>query len=263
MTANPTTATRTGEPCWIELLTPDAEAAVAFYGAVAGWAAGDASPEFGGYRMFLHGETPVAGLMPNDGTLGPNGWTVYLAVDDVEATTERARARGAQVVAEPMQVADLGRMAAYVDPTGAAVGAWQGETFGGFGVHARDGVEFAPAWFEVLSRDYSTAVDFYTDVFGWETDTMSDTPELRYTTLGEGDDARAGIMDARDLLGEEPSRWQFYLGVPDTDAAVERALAAGGRLEGTVEDTPYGRLAELRDPAGLRFCVMGPNAQAG
>ncbi len=257
-----TTAPKPGEPCWIELMTPDADAAAAFYGEVFGWTAGEASEEFGGYRMFLHGETPVAGMMPNDGTAGPNGWTVYLATDDVAATTERARAQGAQVVAEPMQIADLGHMAVFVDPAGAVIGAWQTETFAGFGVHARDGVDFAPSWFETLSRDYAASVAFYTEAFGWEPHTMSDTSELRYTTLGQDAEATAGIMDAAALLGEDASRWQFYLGAPDVDAVVERATAAGGTVVGSVEDTPYGRLAELLDPAGLRVCLMGPNSGA-
>src|SRR6476661_7900425 len=197
------TATIPGEPCWIELFTPDTDAAAAFYGEIFGWTAGAASEEFGGYRMLFHGETPVAGLMTNDGSMGsPSTWTVYLATDDAAATVAKAREAGAEVFAE-MQVGDLGHMAMLRDPAGAMVGAWQALEFAGTGVRAEVG---APAWFETLSKDYEPSVRFYTDVFGWDAHTMSDTADFRYTTLGKDQDARAGIMDAAGFLGDQPSR---------------------------------------------------------
>ncbi len=255
------TTSTPGEPCWIELFTPDTDAAAAFYGEVFGWTATEADEQFGGYRMFLHGDQPVAGLMANDGSMGgPNAWSVYLATEDVAATVDRATATGAEVVAGPMQVGDLGHMAVLVDPAGAAVGAWQALEFPGFGVHAEVG---APAWFETLSRDYDRSVRFYTDVFGWDATIMSDTAEFRYTTLGKDENARAGIMDATALLGDQPSRWQFYLQVADADATVARALAAGATLVMPADDTPYGRLAVMQDPAGVQFCLMGPGSQGG
>ena len=249
-----------GEPCWIELFTPDTDAAADLYGRLFGWTATEPDEAFGGYRMFLRGDEPIAGLMRNDGTMGgPNAWTVYLSTDDATKTAERSRSAGAQVVAGPMQVGDLGHMAVLVDPAGATVGAWQPLSFTGLTVKPEDG---APVWFETLSNDYEKSVAFYADVFGWETVTMSDTAELRYTTLGKDDDARAGIMDASGFLGEQPSRWQFYVQVPDTDAIVEQAVASGATLVQPAEDTPYGRLAVLADPAGAQFSVMGPNKQA-
>jgi uncharacterized protein len=245
-----------GAPCWIELFTPDADAAAKFYGDLFGWTCTDAKEEFGGYRNFEHNGAPVAGLMQNDGSMGPHAWSVYLESDDAAATVEKARANGGTVVVEPMQVADLGHMAFVIDPAGAAVGVWQPGQLQGFAVRGETG---APAWFETLSKDYDKSVEFYHDVFGWEPQTMSDTPEFRYTTLGKDEGALAGIMDASGFLGDSPSRWQFYVDVADTDAIVERAIAGGGALAQPVEDTPYGRLGALVDPAGVAFCVMGPN----
>jgi predicted enzyme related to lactoylglutathione lyase len=263
---NPSTSTeerimtKPGEPCWIELFTPDTDAAAAFYAGLFGWTATEPDEAFGGYRMFLRDGEPVAGLMRNDGTMGgPSAWSVYLSTDDAVGTADKARAAHAQVVVEPMQVGDLGHMTMVVDPAGAAVGAWQPLSFTGFTRRPEDG---APVWFETLSRDYEKSVAFYTEVFGWETTTMSDIPELRYTTLGKDEDARAGIMDAAGFLGDQPSRWQFYVQVPDTDVTVEQAVAAGATLAQPVDDTPYGRLGVLTDPAGVQFHVMGPNRQA-
>jgi predicted enzyme related to lactoylglutathione lyase len=70
-------------------------------------------------------------------------------------------------------------------------------------------------------------------------------------------------MDGSAFLGDEPSRWNVYLQVEDTDETVARAVASGAEVALAAEDTPYGRIAELRDPAGVAFRVMGPDLEAG
>ena len=47
---------------------------------------------------------------------------------------------------------------------------------------------------ELHTKDYGSAVKFYQNVFDRDTDIMRDAPEFRYTTLGAGDSAKAGIM---------------------------------------------------------------------
>jgi predicted enzyme related to lactoylglutathione lyase len=250
--------TTTGEPCWVQLSTDDVDTAISFYGELFGWSAGEASEEFGGYRMFLRGQEPIAGLVPTaDGVAST--WSVFLQTPDLARTLERGTASGGRVVIEPMQIADLGSMAELVDPAGAAVGAWQADGFPGFVTRAEDG---APAWFETLTTSYDDAVAFYRDAFGWDTHVMSDTPEFRYTTLGLNENARAGVMDASGFLSGEPARWQFYVQVADTDETVARAVATGGEVVVAAEDTPYGRIATMEDPSGIRFCVLGHDLEA-
>ena len=248
-----------GDPCWIELFTPDVKSARDFYGELFGWDSRAGDEEYGGYVVFERDGEPIAGCMRNDGSMGPSMWSVYLASDDAAATVEKARQHGGQVVVEPIKVGELGHMALVVDPAGAAVGVWQPLEHTGISARGEIG---APAWFETLSRDYAAAVPFYRDVFGWDTFTMSDTDEFRYTTLGEGDQAKAGIMDASAFLGDQPSRWQFYVEVVDTDASVQRATDLGGTVIESAENTPYGRLSVIVDPAGIPFAIMGPDPTA-
>ena len=64
---------------------------------------------------------------------------------------------------------------------------------------------------------------------------------------------RAGIMDdTLHGLAEVP-HWAVYLGAGDVDARVERAVELGATVAMAPEDTPYGRLAVLRDPTGAEF----------
>jgi len=44
--------------------------------------------------------------------------------------------------------------------------------------------------------------------------------------------------------------------VDDVDAAVDRAVAAGAKLEAPAKDAAYGRIAMLADPFGHGFCLL-------
>ena len=156
-----------------------------------------------------------------------------------------------------MVVGDLGTMAVLGDPGGAGIGVWQPGLSKGFGVLGEAGT---PSWFELHTRDYEVAVEFYRTVFRWDTEVVSDTPGFRYTTLTHGDGPLAGIMDAADFLPEGvPAHWSVYFGVGDTDAALARIVELGGSVVQPAEDTPYGRLAAAADPTGARFKLVAPN----
>jgi uncharacterized protein len=248
-----------GAPCWADLWTSDVEGSRKFYAELFGWQAQEPSPEFGGYFMFTRNGVPVAGGMGDMGDMkADNSWKTYLATDDIAKTLEAAEVEGAQIVAPVMAVADLGRQAVLIDPTGAVLGAWQPGSFPGFSVLSEHG---APGWFELLTRDYAKAVAFYRSVFGWDTSTVSDTDEFRYTVMRDpsGDGELAGIMDAGGSLpAGEASSWSVYFEVDDTDAIVAAATALGGSVRTAPQDTPYGRLAALADPAGAPFKLRTP-----
>jgi len=243
-----------GAPIWIELFTPDTDAAERFYGELFGWTAQKSGEEHGGYIVFHHEGRQVAGCMRNDGSMGPNAWSVYLSTADVAATADQAKAAGGTVVVAPMQVGDMGHMLFVTDPGGGAVGAWQPLAHTGF---ATEGEPGTPVWFELHTRDYAGSVGFYEKAFGWDAHTASDTDDFRYTTLGEGDAAQAGIMDATAFLPEGvPAQWSIYFLVTDADAAIARTEQLGGSVVQAAADTPYGRLATVADPAGLPFKLL-------
>jgi predicted enzyme related to lactoylglutathione lyase len=244
-----------GAPCWIDLYSSDTARAAEFYGQLFGWTAEPPEEGFGGYFTFTKDGKHVGGCMHNDGQTGvPDVWTVYLMTDDIEATAEAAVRNGGQVHLAPMAVAENGHMAMLADAGGAAVGVWQPGTQQGFEVRNELGT---PSWFELHTRDYDATVGFYRDVFEWDAHAVSDTPEFRYTTLGEGDDQLAGIMDATAFLPDGvPAHWSIYFGVPDADAALKEIVALGGKVLRPAEDTPYGRLAQAADPTGTSFKLV-------
>ncbi len=253
--------TRLGEPCWADLLTSDVARARRFYTELFGWSAAESGEEYGNYVTFMKGDASVAGMgaqMP--GATTPDGWSTYLAVADVDATTEAARAAGAKVLAEPMTVGTMGRMAVLMDPSGAAIGLWQSAEHAGFGAVDEAGT---PVWHELNTRDWEAAIPFYEQVFGWKPKPLSDTDEFRYSTFGVGDAMAGGIFDAKASLPPGvPSHWQLYLGVDDVAAAAARVKELGGTVLREPWDTEYGTFAQVTDPTGAMFMLSSVDIPA-
>ncbi len=246
-----------GTPCWVDLGTPDIEAAVDFYGGLFGWDVPETetAEQTGGYRQAMLRGKPVAGVMPLMQEGQPPAWSSYVSVDDADATAAKVTDAGGTVIAEPMEVLDLGKMAVFADPTGAVFGIWQPGTFIGAEIVTEPG---ALSWNELNTRDPGSAKAFYGAVFGWGFED-NDMGEMgTYTTLKLGDDMVGGMLDMgpRGVPEQVPAHWQVYFAVEDTDATVEQAKGAGGSVMVEPMVVPAGRFAILTDPHGASFAVI-------
>lgn len=247
-----------GAPCWADVMTSDIERTTGFYCDLFGWVAEAPAESYGGYVNFARDGVRVAGAVHGQSAAGATeAWSVYLATTDVQKTLDVGTARGGQVLVTADAVGDLGTMAFLGDPGGAAVGLWQAGSHHGFGAFGEPGT---PSWFELRTRHYAAAVEFYRDVFGWEFHVESDTPEFRYATARVGGLPLAGVMDASAVLADGvPAHWSVYFGVADTDAAVAMTTELGGAVLAPAEDTPYGRVAMVADPTGAQFRLVAAN----
>jgi predicted enzyme related to lactoylglutathione lyase len=248
-----------GTPCWADLGTPDIDAAAAFYGGLFGWGIekGENAEQTGDYRQAMLRGKAVAGVMPLVQEGQPPVWSTYVSVEDADATAAKVREAGGSVLAEPMDVLDLGRMAVFMDPAGAAFGIWQPGTFVGAEVVSEAG---AMVWNELNTRDTAGTKEFYGAVFGWgfeEREFGANT----YITLKLGDDSVGGVMDLTDRVPDEvPNHWLVYFAVDDADATVEQAKGSGGEVVFGPEDiSEVGRIAVLKDPFGAVFALITPN----
>jgi predicted enzyme related to lactoylglutathione lyase len=220
------------------------------------WEAQEPSPEFGGYFMFTRNGVPVAGGMGDMGDMkADNSWKIYLDTPDIASAVIATEKAGGQILAPAMPVADLGQQFVLLDPNGAPLGAWQAGTFPGFTVLGEHG---SPSWFELLTHNFARAVDFYSSVFFWKINPISDTDEFRYSVMANpsGEGELAGIGDASRLLPEGVGdHWSVYWHVDDAEATVKAAKSLGGSVEDEISESPYGRLATLRDPSGASFKI--------
>jgi predicted enzyme related to lactoylglutathione lyase len=241
-----------GTPSWVDLMTPDVAAAAKFYGEIFGWSHSEI-PDAGGYGFFFLRDKMVSGVGPMMGGDVRTTWSSYVNVDDADKTTELARAAGATVVAEPMDVFESGRMAFFLDPTGAAIGLWQPKEHKGAQLANEPG---AFCWNELRTRDLEASKSFYADVFGWVGDTHP-YGDGSYTEFKIADAAVAGCMEIGDQLpADVPPHWQVYFAVEDTDATVSKAQGLGATVVVPPMDVPAGRFAELTDPLGAPFGII-------
>ena len=246
-----------GTPCWVDLATPDIEAAESFYYGLFGWEIPELpdSAEMGGYRRAKLNGRDVAGVMPLMQEGQPPAWSTYISVDDADAIGRAVQENGGTMIAEPMEVSNYGRLALFTDPEGAFFGIWEPADFAGSELVNEKG---AVAWNELESRDPERAKEFYGAVFGWEFQEEA-MGEKTYNVVAVDGAQVAGIADVKGRIPDEiPAHWMVYFGSVDVDEAVDKIKELGGQVMFGPIDIPAGRFAMVADPDGAAFAVINP-----
>jgi len=253
------TAWPTGTPCWVDLGVTDIPTAQEFYGGLFGWDIQDTGPESGGYRMCEIDGQPVAGIGPKMDPNMPTFWTTYLATEDADVTAAKIKAAGGQVIVEPFDVMDVGRMAIAMDPGGAAFGIWQAKLHTGIRLANEPG---SLIWSENMSRNYEANKAFYNTVFGYSYGDIG-AEGMNYATLDLDGRSVGGIGEiGAEMPAEMPANWGTYFAVDDTDAAVAKVTELGGSVVAPAWDSPYGRMAVVSDNQGAVFSLMSASPEA-
>jgi uncharacterized protein len=116
---------RQGAFSWSELMTTDVEGAIKFYSKLFGWKTEDMPMENMKYTIVKVGEEGLGGIMPvppqAQGT--PPNWGVYVTVDDVDATAQKAEKLGGKILVPPTDIPNVGRFCVLQDPQGAVISA--------------------------------------------------------------------------------------------------------------------------------------------
>jgi predicted enzyme related to lactoylglutathione lyase len=231
---------------WVELVTSDADAAKAFYTEVFGWDYFDNPIGDGMVYSTALVDGKAAGALFASAEQPPH-WNSYVTVASVDETARRAGELGANVMAEPFDVMDVGRMAVIADPTGAALCLWEPRRHIGAAVVNQPG---ALTWNDLVSPDPEAAARFYAELFGW---TYMDIPDSGgYRVIRNGERSNGGIPPRH---GDAPPAWLPYFGHADADAVHGRIGELGGRALSEPMSIGAGRIAVLADPQGAAFAV--------
>ncbi|MGE0435040.1 MAG: VOC family protein [Planctomycetota bacterium] len=107
-----------GSIVWTEISTSDVAAATKFYTKVFGWKA-KVMEQMGGYVILGESQTGP-GMMKSEG--GPPMWVSYVDVKDVDKSASVVTSAGGKILAPPMEVPTVGRIAICQDPQGAVFG---------------------------------------------------------------------------------------------------------------------------------------------
>lgn len=248
-----------GRFIWQELLTEDTAAAAAFYAKVIGWRVrASQHPTAHNYSVFATDQGAVGGVtsLPDharDAGARPH-WLPYIGAENVDATAAKAERLGGRILRAATDVEELGRYAVLADPQGATFGIYRPKSPSGSTTKSQpQRGEFA--WQELASSDFEAGFRFYADLFGWQAlQRMEMGPAGTYLIFGRDGVQQGGMYK---LSSQMPAPyWLSYIEVADTEAAVESARAAGGRVTVEPMDVPGGgRIAQLLDAGGVLFAV--------
>jgi predicted enzyme related to lactoylglutathione lyase len=248
-----------GKLVWCELLTNDVDAAKAFYSSIVGWRIEPAPGGVPGYNRLLNAAgQAMGGLMTIPvGMNYPPHWVMYIATPKLEDTVAEVTRRGGKTLSPVIDVPTIARLQTMLDPQGAM-----------FDLIEPLSSERTPdqpagigdvAWRELYTNDAPAAMQFYSEVFGWqETSAFDMGPMGKYYMFGRAFPL-GGMMTKTADMSQMPSAWGLYFRVPNVDAGAEQVKARGGQVINGPMDVPGGdRIAQCVDPQGAMFSLHQP-----
>ena len=264
-----------GVPCWIDTSQPDPEAAVEFYSSLFGWDFEDVMPpgSEGKYHSArIRGKDVAAVSSIPEGAPPMATWNTYVWVDSADDTAAKVRDADGQVLTEPFDVMDAGRMAVFADPEGAVFCVWQANQHKGAQIVNEHG---SLNFNDLHTRDPEGAKAFYGAVFGWNTLELDggfqtwtlpgyaeylerDNPGLRKQMAEAGApegfaDVVASLIPIPDDQPDTPAHWGVTFAVDEADAAANKATELGGNVILPPMDAPWVRMTVVADPQGAMF----------
>lgn len=254
-----------GSWIWYELLTPDPDAAKAFYDAVVGWTI-DAKPAGEmDYRMIVNPDGGLTGgVMRLTSDMTDHGavpcWLGYVGVDDVDASAAAATAAGGKVLLPAFDIPGAGRIAMVADCCGAPFyimtptpppGGGESTAFAALPHPGRCG------WNELYANNLDNALGFYTGLFGWTLpDAMDMGPMGKYQFIAH-DGVQVGAIMKRPEAVPVPV-WCHYFWVDSIAEAKGKIEANGGQVvNGPMEVPGPLWIVQGLDPQGALFSLVG------
>lgn len=238
-----------GRFVWHELVTPDANAAHAFYGKAIGWKAQPWEDD-SSYVMFAAPRGPIGATVAADST-SPH-WLPYIGTGDIEKTIELAKQKGGSVAKTVDKLSTGSRHAVLKDPYGAAFGVYESAQDYGKVTPPKAGEH---SWHELTSPDHHAAFDFYAALFGWEKLQEHDMgPMGTYLIYGLNGEPLGGMMKPMD--NGQGSAWLSYVHVKDVNQTAKKVKSAGGQIINGPMEVPGGDwIIAAVDPQGAVFAA--------
>lgn len=244
-------ATTPGEFVWHDLVTHDAAASRAFYGALFGWTFQPGQGVDPGYLMIKQGSEPIGGIVTVEKDKALPQWLSYVTVPDVDKAAAEFTAAGGKVFRAPLDARKDLRIAVVGDGQGAPLGlASRGRPDAPTGVPAVN----RWLWMEYVAVDAPRALEFYGRALGYTSEVKGTQAGLTYHVLKAGS-PRAGLFQSP--WKRESSAWLPYVRVEDPAAMTAKVTQLGGTvLLAPSPDVRNGSLAVVLDPAGAALALQ-------
>ena len=119
-------------------------------------------------------------------------------------------------------------------------------------------------WNELSTTDDQAAINFYTQLLGWEIKSSnatacegSEAPPMVYNEIVVDGKHVGGIFKMGPEFGGAPSHWMPYVAVEDVDAKAVEVAELGGKVCVPPTDIPNtGRFCVVNDPTGATISLI-------
>ena len=109
-------------------------------------------------------------------------------------------------------------------------------------------------WYELCTNDLDGAKAFYGKLFGWTANRFQGEGAEDYHIFEMAGKGVGGLMPLPE--GMPKPFWLGYIGVPDADAAIEKAKDAGAELHRVIDIPNVGKIGLISDPQGVGYAII-------
>ena len=238
-----------GKFVWHDLITNDVAAVKSFYGTLFGWSFEDTEhPNGGDYVLISKDEVWIGGIVymedPSDADY--SRWLGYMSVPDVDRAVKQATSAGGSVALGPLNLGEVGRAAAIMDPQQAVVGIIRSRLG-----DPDDSIEPALGhlvWDELIAADTDAAAEFYRKISAAQVNSV-ERAGMEYAVLSSHGRHRAGFLQRADE-SIDPF-WLTHVAVTDPAAMTRRVAELGGAVVLAPDKEIFnGAVAVVTDPTG-------------
>src|SRR5680860_1000468 len=112
-------------------------------------------------------------------------------------------------------------------------------------------------WRDLMTSNVEQSKEFFTTLFGWNTEVVDMGPNGAYTMFKVGDARTSGGITQLDPSHGAPSHWISYISTENVDDFCARSSELGATIAVEPMDIPdIGRFAVIADPQGAYFSAF-------
>ncbi len=246
-----------GTFCWSELNTTDIEAIKPFYSEIFAWNYLDRKTKDNiQYTIISKDDAYVGAMIKDPNILRPENtepyWNNYIAVDDIDAMTDKALDLGANLIHKTTKIMEGGTFAMLKAPDGSTFSLWQAinET----GASAPKDAVGSITYHELLSNNLDEAKNFYKDLFSWDLKLKEADNVEYYEIISKDNEIVGGMMKMGLHVGPKKSNWMTYIKSDDCERRSNQIEQMGGEIFKSKTEIPgVGCFSVVADPLGTTF----------